>query len=99
MLGFAVAPALVFGSCMFFLPETPRWLIRGGHHDVVHRVLVRIRELGDVNVEIDEIKARLAQQTEGGHWTDLLRRQVRPALAVGLGLAGFRAVTVIITDM
>ena len=93
MLGLAVAPALVFGTGMFFLPETPRWLIRGGHHEVAHRVLVRIRDLGDVNVEIEEIKASLAQQTEGGHWTDLLRRQVRPALVVGLGLAVFQQVT------
>jgi SP family galactose:H+ symporter-like MFS transporter len=93
MLGLAVAPALVFGTGMFFLPETPRWLIRGGHHEIAHRVLVRIRELGDVNVEIEEIKASLAQQTEGGHWTDLLRRHVRPALFVGLGLAVFQQIT------
>jgi SP family galactose:H+ symporter-like MFS transporter len=93
MLGLAVAPALVFGTGMFFLPETPRWLIRGGHHEVAHRVLVRIRELADVNIEIEEIKASLAQQTESGHWTDLLRRQVRPALVVGLGLAVFQQIT------
>src|SRR5256885_10278369 len=31
MLGLAVAPALVFGTGMFFLPETTRLLIRGGH--------------------------------------------------------------------
>jgi MFS family permease len=64
MLGLAVALALVFGTGMFFLPETPRWLIRGGHHEVAYRVLVRIRELADVNVEIDEIKTSLAQQAE-----------------------------------
>jgi SP family galactose:H+ symporter-like MFS transporter len=93
MLGLAVAPALVFGTGMFFLPETPRWLIRGGHHEVAHRVLVRIRERADVTVEIEEIKASLAQQAESGHWTDLLRRQVRPALVVGLGLAIFQQVT------
>ena len=93
MLGLAVAPALVFGTGMFFLPETPRWLIRGGHHEVAHRVLVRIRELPDVNIEIEEIKASLAQQAESGHWTDLLRRQVRPALFVGLGLAVFQQIT------
>ncbi len=69
MLGLAVAPALIFGTGMFFLPETPRWL------------------------EIEEIKASLAQQTEGGHWTDLLRRHVRPALVVGLGLAVFQQIT------
>ncbi len=93
MLGLAVVPALVFGTGMFFLPETPRWLIRGGHHDVAHRVLVRIRDVPDVNVEIEEIKTSLAQQAESGHWTDLLRPQVRPALVVGLGLAIFQQVT------
>lgn len=93
MLGLAVASALVFGTGMFFLPETPRWLIRGGHHEVAYRVLVRIRELADVKVEIEEIKASLAQQTEGGQWADLLRRQVRPALFVGLGLAIFQQIT------
>src|SRR6184192_2547058 len=93
MLGLAVAPALVFGTGMFFLPETPRWLIRGGHHEVAHRVLLRIRGQSDVNVEIEEIKASLAQQAESGHWTDLLHRQVRPALVVGLGLAIFQQIT------
>src|SRR5438034_4039359 len=93
MLGLAVAPALVFGTGMFFLPETPRWLIRGGQHEVAHRVLMRIRELADVNVEMEEIKASLAQQTESGRWVDLLSRQVRPALVVGLGLAIFQQIT------
>jgi sugar porter (SP) family MFS transporter len=93
MLGLAVAPALVFGAGMFFLPETPRWLIRRGHHDVAHGVLVRIRDLDDVTVEMEEIKASLAQQAESGHWTDLLRCQVRPALVVGLGLAVFQQIT------
>ena len=93
MLRLAVVPALVFGTGMFFLPETPRWLIHRGHHEVAHRVLVRIRDVADVNIEIDEIKMSLAQQTESGRWTDLLRRQVRPALVVGLGLAIFQQIT------
>ncbi len=93
MLGLAVVPALVFGAGMFFLPETPRWLIRGGQHEVAHRVLIRIRELADVDVEIEEIKASLAQQTESGRWVDLLSQQVRPALIVGLGLAIFQQIT------
>src|SRR5437764_7221036 len=76
-----------------FLPETPRWLIRGGHHESAHRVLVRIRKLADVSLEIEEIKLSLAQQTESGRWTDLLRRQLRPALLVGLGLAVFQQIT------
>jgi len=35
----------------------------------------------------------LAQQTESGRWTDSLRRQVRAALVVGLGLAIFQQIT------
>jgi MFS transporter, SP family, galactose:H+ symporter len=93
MLGLAVVPALVFGTGMFFLPETPRWLIRRGQHEVAHRVLVRICELADVSVEMEEIKASLAQQTASGRWVDLLSRQVRPALVVGLGLAIFQQIT------
>src|SRR6202051_1989941 len=93
MLGLAVVPALIFGTGMFFLPETPRWLIQRGHHEVAHRVLMRIRDVADVNIEIEEIKASLAQQPESGRWTDLLRRQVRPALVVGLGLAVFQQIT------
>src|SRR6266550_3049002 len=93
MLGLAVVPAFVFGIGMFFLPETPRWLIRRGHHETAHGVLVRIRELADVRLEIEEIRLSLAQQTESGRWTDLLRRQVRPALLVGLGLAVFQQIT------
>src|SRR6266404_5378559 len=93
MLGLAVVPAIVFGAGMFFLPETPRWLISGGQHEVAHGVLVRIRGLADVKVEIEEIKASLAQQTESGRWADLFGRRVRPALVVGIGLAIFQQIT------
>jgi sugar porter (SP) family MFS transporter len=56
-------------------------------------VLIRIRALADVQVEMEEIKASLAQQTESGRWRDLLSRHVRPALIVGLGLAVFQQIT------
>jgi sugar porter (SP) family MFS transporter len=93
MLGLAVAPALVFGTGMFFLPETPRWLIRSGRYEIARRVLLRIREAADVDLEITEIQTSLAQQFQRGTWADLLHRHVRPALVVGLGLAVFQQIT------
>ena len=93
MLGLAVAPALVFGTGMFFLPETPRWLLRSGRHEIARKVLVRIRESVDVDLEITEISASLAEQTQTGTWSDLLHRHVRPALIVGIGLAVFQQIT------
>lgn len=93
MLGLAVVPALVFGTGMFFLPETPRWLIRSGRHEIARRVLVRIRDSVDVELEITEIQTSLAQQEQRGTWADLLHRHIRPALIVGLGLAVFQQIT------
>jgi sugar porter (SP) family MFS transporter len=93
MLGLAVAPALVFGAGMFFLPETPRWLIRSGRHEIARSVLLRIRDNVDVDLEITEIQTSLAQQEQRGTWADLLHRHVRPALIVGLGLAVFQQIT------
>jgi MFS family permease len=93
MLGLAVAPAVVFGTGMVFLPETPRWLIRSGQHEIARRVLLRIREAADVDLEMSEIAASLAQQLHRGTWADLLHRHVRPALIVGIGLAIFQQVT------
>ena len=93
MLGLAVAPALIFGTGMFFLPETPRWLIRAGQHEIARRVLIRIRGTVDVDLEISEIQTSLAEQVQRGSWADLLHRHVRPALVVGIGLAIFQQVT------
>lgn len=93
MLGLAVAPALVFGTGMFFLPETPRWLMRSGQHEIARRVLLRIRDSADVDLEITEIQTSLAEQTQRGTWSDLLHQHIRPALIVGLGLAVFQQIT------
>jgi MFS transporter, SP family, galactose:H+ symporter len=93
MLGLSMAPAVVFGAGMFFLPESPRWLVRHGRHETAHDVLVRIRGLADVSSEIGEIQASLAQQSHRGRWADLLNPQVRPALFVGLTLAVFQQFT------
>jgi len=93
MLGLAVAPALAFGTGMFFLPETPRWLIRTGYHEIARRVLLRIRQSADVDLEITEIQTSLAEQIQRGTWADLLHQHIRPALIVGLGLAVFQQIT------
>jgi MFS transporter, SP family, galactose:H+ symporter len=93
MLGLAIAPAVIFGTGMFFLPETPRWLIRSGRRELARGVLIRIRDSSDVDPEISEIEASLAQQVQSGSWSDLFHRHVRPALVVGLGLAVFQQIT------
>jgi sugar porter (SP) family MFS transporter len=78
---------------MYFLPESPRWLARNGHHDRARAVLEKIRDTSLVHVELEEIEHTLAQSQEHGNWRDLLSPSLRPALVVGIGLAVFQQVT------
>jgi SP family galactose:H+ symporter-like MFS transporter len=93
MFGLAVFPAAIFAIGMYFLPESPRWLVRHGDLAQARTVLARIRNTSDVDAELAEIEQSLAQSTEHGNWSDLLRPSLRPALIVGIGLAVFQQVT------
>jgi sugar porter (SP) family MFS transporter len=93
MFGLALVPAAIFGSAMYFLPETPRWLAKQGQFAAARAVLARIRGTANVDREMKEIEQSLLQSVESGHISDLLQRSLRPALAVGIGLAIFQQVT------
>jgi MFS transporter, SP family, galactose:H+ symporter len=93
MFGLAVVPAAIFALGMFFLPESPRWLAKRGHHDAARAILARIRDTHDVDSELHEIEHGLAHAEEHGNWRDLLSVRLRPALIVGIGLAVFQQVT------
>ncbi|HWZ53814.1 MAG TPA: sugar porter family MFS transporter [Candidatus Acidoferrales bacterium] len=93
MFGLSLIPAAIFGIGMYFLPESPRWLARNGHHDRARAVLEKIRDTSLVHVELEEIEHTLAQSQEHGNWRDLLSPSLRPALVVGIGLAVFQQVT------
>jgi SP family galactose:H+ symporter-like MFS transporter len=93
MLGLAVVPAAIFALGMFFLPESPRWLIKRGRRSEASAVLARIRGAEDVEAEADEIEKSLVGSSERGSFFDLFQPSLRPALLVGIGLAVFQQVT------
>jgi MFS transporter, SP family, galactose:H+ symporter len=93
MLGLAAVPGLLLGAGMLYLPETPRWLAKHADIAVARRVLARIRGTENVETEIQEIQATLAVSEEHGRWSDLFAPAVRPALAIGIGLAIFQQIT------
>jgi SP family galactose:H+ symporter-like MFS transporter len=93
MLGLAAVPGLLLGLGMLYLPESPRWLARHGHNEKALKILSRIRGNSDVSVELKEIQDSLSASGQQGHWTDLFRPAVRPALTVGIGLAVFQQIT------
>jgi len=93
MFGLAVIPAAIFAIGMYFLPESPRWLVRHGEPARARAILARIRGTSDVDAELKEIEQSFAQSQEHGNWHDLLSPTLRPALIVGIGLAIFQQIT------
>ncbi|HTA52569.1 MAG TPA: sugar porter family MFS transporter [Candidatus Acidoferrum sp.] len=93
MFGLAVIPAAIFALGMFYLPESPRWLVRRGRRDSARAILSRVRDSSDVEAELQEIERSFQESQQHGTWRDLLSPALRPALVVGIGLAVFQQVT------
>lgn len=91
MFGLAAVPAAILAVGMFWLPESPRWLVSKNLIDSARTVLERIRKTKDVGRELDDIQSSLAVQSGG--WRDLFTPLIRPALIVGVGLAILQQIT------
>ena len=63
MLGIAALPALVRFVAFFFLPESPRWLMRVGKMAKARGILQRLRGEQNVEEELEEIKEDLEKSS------------------------------------
>ena len=87
MIFLAVVPAglQIFG--LFFVPESPRFLLRRGDADAARAVLIRIR--GSAAAAAAELAEIEAVRDEEGRvtWTDVFGARYRGPMAAGIGLA------------
>ena len=89
MLGLGAVPAMILGAGMFFLPDSPRWLVSKDRRDEARAVLQRARNSEqEVNDEMDDIEEAERQEEAGPG--ELLKPWVRPMLVVGIGIAMFQ---------
>ncbi|HET7324329.1 MAG TPA: sugar porter family MFS transporter [Halococcus sp.] len=85
MLGFGVVPATALGVGMYYLPESPRWLIKENREDEARETLSRLRTETEIDDEIQEMKE--LESVEKSGFSVLFEPWIRPALIVGVGLA------------
>jgi sugar porter (SP) family MFS transporter len=86
MLGMEAVPAVLFLSVLFFIPESPRWLIVKGQVERASVILNRIYGKDQSAIEIANVKNLISQETES-NWKMLLQPGFRLALFIGVALA------------
>lgn len=81
-------PALLFFLGLFFVPESPRWLVKRRRDTEAETVLARIGGATYAGTEVAGIRASFQQETQE-HVRDLFRPDVRHIVGIGVLIAIF----------
>jgi sugar porter (SP) family MFS transporter len=90
MFGLAAIPAILMFTGMLFQRESPHWLVAQGREDEAREVLRRVRDEGDIDAEIAEVRELSARH---GGLREVLNPAVRHVMIVGVALAVFQQIT------
>jgi len=76
---------------MFFVPESPRWLVKYGRDDQARRVLARVGGERYAEAEVADVRATLAsEEIARVRFADLLEPKMFRILSLGVVLAVFQ---------
>ncbi|XP_069743390.1 solute carrier family 2, facilitated glucose transporter member 12 isoform X2 [Narcine bancroftii] len=84
MFGINLVPAVLQIIGVFFLPPSPRFMVKKGNDEKANLILQKIRSYGNIDDELTNIKASLSNE---GNYTflDLFRAKDNIRLRVGIG--------------
>lgn len=86
MLGMEIVPALLFFIILFFIPESPRWLVINRQEERARAVMSRLFGVHTAGEQIEEIRLLVRTETKSD-WRLLLQPGFRTVLFVGISLA------------
>ncbi len=89
MFGLGMVPSFLFLAGVFFLPESPRWLLRAGREDETRKVLGRIGSPGFVNETVAAIRKTVHGEVKT-NYIHLFQKAIYPIVLIGIGLAVFQ---------
>jgi SP family arabinose:H+ symporter-like MFS transporter len=90
-------PAILFLVTLFFVPESPRWLVQKGRDKEAFNILGRINGSQIARTELADIQESILE--EKGTYREVFSPAMRPVLWLGILLAVFSQVTGINTIM
>ncbi|GAE86240.1 sugar porter family MFS transporter [Bacteroides reticulotermitis] len=87
MLGMAVLPAIFFFIIIFFIPESPRWLIVKGQEQKAGDILQKIyNSVVEATNQLNETKSVLTS-VDKSNWSMLLQPGILKAVIIGVCIA------------
>lgn len=87
MFGAAIIPSVLFFIALFFIPESPRWLVKVQRSQQAEIVLNKIGDYGYVTRELKEINDSLTTTRDESKYSDLFKKSILPVLFMGFGIA------------
>ncbi len=93
MLGVQMVPALLYFTLLWFVPESPRWLLLKGRDEAALQVLRRVAGEQQAQENLQQIQRSLTAKTVSRGFRGLLDSRVRLIMIIALGLAFFQQIT------
>jgi sugar porter (SP) family MFS transporter len=89
MFGLGIAPSVLFFAGAWWLPESPRWLVKAGRSVQAQATLLKIGGPAFAQSSLADIQ-RTTQGSTGISYAAAFQRAVLPAVLIGVGLAVFQ---------
>lgn len=86
-----VIPAIILLAGMFFLPESPRWLMSKGREEEGRAILQKIEGTAETEAVVKGMKEEIRRsESEKSGWRELLQPWLRTPLIIAVGIMFFQ---------
>lgn len=95
MLGIEALPSVLYFVVLYFVPESPRWLVMHGREREASEILGRVEDAPQARVDLDAVRTSIAhrRQQDGIPVRELMAPAMRLVLTIGVVVAVLQQIT------